>query len=90
MYWKESITFFISKCETVSLRYWNNPKVFIEYLSVLNNFYKNIDKYSAVKENRILIVFDDMLSNKKLQVMVTKPFIRSRKTNNYLVFITQS
>ena len=32
----------------------------------------------------------DMLSNKKLNTIVTKLFIRGRKLNNSLVFITQS
>ena len=31
-----------------------------------------------------------MLSNKKLNVIVTEPFIRGRKVNISLVFITQS
>ena len=41
-----------------------------------------------------LIVFDymiaDMLSNKKLNPIVTELFIRRRKLNSSLVFITQS
>ena len=32
----------------------------------------------------------DMLSNKKLNPIVTELFIRGRKLNIYLVFITQS
>ena len=56
--------------------------------------YKNIDEYNAGKECKILIVFDDMIadmiSNKKLNSIVTELFIRSRKLNIFLVFITQS
>ena len=41
-----------------------------------------------------MIVFDDMianmLSNKKLNPIVTKLFIRGRKLNIFFVFITQS
>ena len=41
-----------------------------------------------------MIVFDDMIadmiSNKKLNSIVTELFIRSRKLNIFLVFITQS
>ena len=56
---------------------------------------KNIDEYNADKENKILIVFDDMIAdmminNKKLNSMVTELFIRGRKWNISLVFITQS
>ena len=42
----------------------------------------------------MLIVFDDMIadmiSNKKLNPVVTELFIRGRKLNIFLVFITQS
>ena len=50
-------------------------------------------KNTTKKKRKILIVFDDMivdmLSNKKLNQIVTELFIRSRKLNISLVFITQ-
>ena len=56
--------------------------------------YKNIDEYIADKERKILLVFDDMLTNminnKKLNWVATNLFIRGRKLNISLVFITQS
>ena len=56
--------------------------------------YKNIDEYNIDKERKILIVFDDMIAdminNKKLNSIVTELFIRGRKLNISLVFITQS
>ena len=55
---------------------------------------KNIDEYNLDKENKNLIVFGDMLAdminNKKLISIVTELFIRGRKLNISLVFITQS
>ena len=55
---------------------------------------QNINEYNVDKERKILIVFDDMIAhminNKKLNSIVTKFFIRGRKLNIYLVFITQS
>ena len=58
------------------------------------NVYKDINHYNPDKENKILIVFDDMITdmiqNKKLHSMVTELFIRGRKLNISLVFITQS
>ena len=55
--------------------------------------YKNIDKYNINKEREILIVFDDMIvdiiKNKKLNSIVTELFIRGRKLNISVVFITQ-
>ena len=56
--------------------------------------YKNIDKYNPDKENKFLIDFDDMIAdminNKKLNSIVTDLFIRCRKLNISLVFISQS
>ena len=56
--------------------------------------YKNIDLYNPDKENKISIVFDDMITNminnKKLNSIVTELFIRGRKLNISLIFITQS
>ena len=57
-------------------------------------FIKNIEEYNPNKKRKILIVFDDMiadmLSNKKLNPIVTELFIRGRKLNISLVFNTQS
>ena len=60
----------------------------------MREIYKNIDDYNPARENKILIVFDDMIAdmihNKKLDSIVTKLFIRGRKLIISLVFITQS
>ena len=60
----------------------------------MHDVYKNIDEYSPDKKNKILIVFDDMIAdmihNKKPDSTVTELFIRGRKLNTSLVFITQS
>ena len=60
----------------------------------MQDVYKNIDEYNLDKENKILIVFDDMIAdmihNKKLNSIVTELFIRGRKLNISLVFITQA
>ena len=60
----------------------------------MHDVYKNIDDCNPDKENKILIVFDDMIAdmihNKKLNLIVTKLFLRGRKLNISLGFITQS
>ena len=60
----------------------------------MHDVYKNIDEYNLNKENKILIVFDemiaDMIHNKKLNSIVTELFIRGRKLNIFIAFITQS
>ena len=60
----------------------------------MHHVYKNVDDYKPDKENKISIVFDDMIAdmihNKKLNSIVTELFIRRRKSNISLVFITES
>ena len=86
--------YLINKREGVGIDHFNDPKAFIEYSNDTRDVYKNIDEYSPDKENKILIVFDDMIAdmihNKKLDSVVTELFIRGRKLNISLVFITQS
>ena len=60
----------------------------------MHKVYKNIDNYNPDKENKVLIVFDDMIAdmikNKELNSIVTELFIRGRKLSISFVFITQS
>ena len=86
--------FLINKRESTGLKHFNDPKAFIEYSNDMHDIYKNINNYNPNKENKILIVFDDMIAdminNKKLNSIVTELFIRGRKLNISLVFISQS
>ena len=56
----------------------------------MDNIYKDIEEYF----NNVLKIFDgiiaDMLNNKNLNPIVTESFIRIRKLNIYLAFITQN
>ena len=60
----------------------------------MQDVHKNIEEYNVDKKRKILIVFDDMIAdminNKKLNPVVTELFIKDRKLNISLVFITQS
>ena len=60
----------------------------------MKDIYKCIGRYNSNKKRKLLIAFDDMiadmLSNKKVNPIVTELFIRGRKLNNSLVFITKS
>ena len=86
--------YLINKREGVGIYHFNDPKAFIEYSNDMHELYKNIDEYNPDKENKILIVFDDLIAytihNKKLDSIVTELFIRGRKLNISLVFISQS
>ena len=86
--------YLIKKNEKVGLDHYDDPKAFMEYSNDMQDVYKNIDDYNPRKKRRVLIVFDDMIpdmiNNKKLSPIVTELFIRGRKLNLSIVFITQS
>ena len=84
----------INKRENVGLNHFNEPKAFMEYSNDKPDVYKNIEDYNPIKKHKVLIIFDDviadMINNNKLNPIVTKLFIRGRKLNISIVFITQS
>ena len=86
--------YLINKREGVGINHFKDLKVFIEYSNDMHDIYMNINHYNPDKENKILTVFDDMIAdmiqNKELNSIVTELFIRGRKLNISLVFITQS
>ena len=57
----------------------------MEYPNNMDNIYKNIEEYNPNQKHKILIVFDDMvadmISNKKLNSLVSELFIRRRELN---------
>ena len=60
----------------------------------MDDIYENINHYNPSIKRKILIVFDDMIvdimANKKFQAIIKELFIRCRKLNISLTFITQS
>ena len=92
--YKAKYQILINKRESTILKHFNDSKAFIEYVNDMDDIYKNIEEHNPNKKHNILTVFDDMiadmLSNKKLNPIVTEFFIRGRKLNISFVFITQS
>ena len=92
--YEDKYQFLIKRRENIGVKYFNDPKAFIEYSNDIQDVYNNINDYRPDKENKILIVFDDMIAdminNKKLNSIVTELFTRGRKLNISLVFIMQS
>ena len=86
--------YLINKREKVGLDHFKDPKAFMEYSNDMEDVYKNIENYNPGKKRKILIVFDDtiadIINNKKLNPLVTELFIRGKKLNISIVFITQS
>ena len=79
--------FLIKKCEDAGINNLNDPNAFIEYSNTIDDVYNNIDDYNPKRKRKILIVFDDMIAD---IAIINKLFIRCRKLNISVVFITQS
>ena len=64
----------------------------MEHSNDMQDVYKNIEDYNPIKKRKVLIIFDDMIAdminNNKLNTIVTELFIRGRKLNISIVFIT--
>ena len=92
--YEKKYQYLINKREKVGLNHFNDPKACMEYSNDMQDVHKNIEDYNPIKRRKILIVFDDMIadmiSNNKLNPIVTESFIRGRKLNISIVFIMQS
>ena len=86
--------FLIKKCKDAGIKNLDDQSALIEYSNIMDEAYNNIDDYNPKRKRKILIVFDDMIddiiTNKKFQVIIKELFIRCRKLNISPVFITQS
>ena len=80
--------------EKLGIKKLNNLKVFIDYSQTTDDVYENLKDYNPIKKNRVPIVSDnviaDMESNKNLSPIVTELYLRGRKLNISLVFVSQS
>ena len=69
-----------------------NSTAFTDYSHTIDDAYENLEDYNAAKKRKVLIVFDDMIAdmeaNKKLSLIVAELFLRGRKLNILLVFIS--
>ena len=78
----------INRRKSAGLKYFNDSETFTEYPNDMDDIYKNIDEYNPNENWKILIVFDDMISdmlnNGKLNPI--ELFIRGRKLNISLSF----
>ena len=80
---KQNINFLLTKDKVQDL---NDLKTFIEYSNNIDDICEDIEEYNSNKKQKILIIFDglifDMLSNKKINPVVTELFIRGRTLHN--------
>ena len=91
---KPKYEYLIKKLEDVGIKHVTNPNAFVECSNTMDDVYQNIDDYNSGRRIKVLIVFDEMIAdimnNKKFQAIIKELFIRCRKLNISLAFITQS
>ena len=84
----------IKKREDAGTKHLSDSNAFIECSNTMDDIYENIDDNNPSRIRKVLIVFDDMIAdivtNKKAQVIIKELFIKCKKVNISLVFITQS
>ena len=92
--YEKKYQYLINKLEKVGINNFNDPQAFMEYSNDMQDVYKKIEDYNPIKKRKVLIIFDDMITdminNNKLNPIVTELFIRGRKRNISIVLITQS
>ena len=80
--------------ENAGINHLNDSNTFIVCFNTMDDVDKNINDYNPSRRWKILIVFDDMIAdimtNKEFKAIIKELFIRCRKLNISLVFITQS
>ena len=91
---EDKYPYLINKREQAGIKKLNNPHAFIEYSSDKNDVLEDINNYNKKRYKKVLIMFDDMIADimrsKKFKVIVKELFIRCRKLNISIVFITRS
>ena len=84
----------IDKREKTGLKNLNDKNAFIEYSNTMDHILSDIEDYNKKRKRKILIIFHDMISHvmsdKKAQQILKDLFIRCRKLNISLCFLTQS
>ena len=91
---EEKYQYLINKREQAGIKNLNDPHAFTEYSSDMNDVLEDINNYNKHRNKKALIVFDDIIADimrsEKGKAIVKELFIRCRKLNISIVFITQS
>ena len=80
----------IEKRKQAGIKNLNDPYAFIEHSNTMDDIYENIGDYNKKRKRKVLIVFDDMISHIMSDKKAQQLFIRCRKLNISLCFLTQS
>ena len=84
----------IDKREKAGINFNNDPTAFIEYSNSMDDILSDIEDINKKRKRKIPIIFDDMISHvmsdKKAKQILKDLFIRCRRLNISLCFLTQS
>ena len=91
---KSKYEYLINNRENAVIEHLNDSKAFIDCSNTINDVYENVDDYNLNRKRKVFIVFGDMIANimtnKKFQSIIKELFIRCRKINISLIFMSQS
>ena len=86
--------YLIKKREDAGIKLVYNSTAFIECSNTMDYVYEKINDYNSNGRKKVLIFFDDMIAdnmkNRRFQAILQELFIRCRKLNISLAFITRS
>ena len=91
---EEKYQYLINKREQPGIKNLNDPHAFIKYSSDMNDVLEDSNNYNKKRDKEVLIIFDDMIADimrsEKFKAIVKELFVRCRKLNISIVFISQS
>ena len=64
----------VNKLESVSLKHFDDLKAFIEYSSDIDDVYESIDEYNRNKKRKTFIVFDYIIVDIFIIIIILKRF----------------
>ena len=90
---EEKYQYLINKREQAGIKNFNDPYAFREYSNDIIDVLEDINNYNKNRDKKVLINSDDIIADimrsKKFKAIVKELFIRCRKLNISIDFITQ-
>ena len=65
---KSKYQLFIDGKEKVEIKNLENTKAFIDYLETIDDVYENVEDYNPAKKRRVLIVFEDLITDMEANI----------------------
>ena len=65
---KSKYQLFVDGKEKVEIKNLENTKAFIDYLETIDDVYENVEDYNPAKKRRVLIVFEDLITDMEANI----------------------